>query len=449
MVRRIALVAGIIVLLACIVLPPVFGARARSLLEPRLNALGESFRPDVMLAVWFDNWETGWFSSTATVTVEATFGEQGRAAAVPLDLAGSYRVTMPRAITLRHGPVLVGNLWGVGWGSAELAIDATTVPDLDKFLAQSGVEAIARLAALVSFLGGATIAIEVPPFRTADDGATEIRFAGLDATVNVSPDGTRGRSSGTLHRLGVTDTGVSGLEIARLEWAGDAQREVAIGDSWLGNAVVTVERVSVSSGGASVFEMDSARFDAATSIDDDNLVGTNRHTAIRLRFGNVQLDSVALDIAATYPVRAAARLAESADGFADASSASEAMADALRERITLRIEELSLRYADMPFKAMLDVDYRGDQHGDAPVATDFATLARVTSAELDASMHKDLVRAAGVSALTRLLPGMARLGLVGESANEYQIHATYRDGELLFDGKPVDLGLLVALMAGT
>ena len=223
---------------------------------------------------------------------------------------------------------------------------------------------------------------------------------------------------------------------------------MAIGDSWLGNAIVTVERVSVSSGDASVLEMDRARFDAATSIDDDNLVGTSRHTAIRARFGNVQLDDLVFDIAASYPVGAAARLAESVDGFADASSASEAMADALRERITLRIEELSFRYADMPFKAMLDVDYRGEQHGDAPVATDFATLARVTSAELEASMHKDLVQAAGVNALTRFLPGMARLGLVRESANQYQIHATYRDGELLFDGKPVDLALLVALMAG-
>lgn len=448
MVRRIALVLGIIVLLACIVLPPVFGARARSLLEPRLNALGESLRPDVMLAVWLDNWETGWFSSTATVTVEATFGEQGRAAAVPLDLAGSYRATMPRAITLRHGPVLLGNLWGVGWGSAELAIDATTVPDLDKFLAQSGVEAIARLTALVSFLGGATIAIEVPPIRTTDDGATEVRFAGLDATVDVNPDGTRGSSSGTLHRLGVTDAGVSGVEIARLEWAADAHREVAIGDSWIGHAVVTVERVSVSSGDASVFEMDNARFDAATSIDDDLLVGTNHHTAVRVRFGNVQLDNVQLDIAATYPAHAVARLAESAGGLADASSASETMADALRERITLRIDPLSFRYADMPFKATLDVDYRGDQRSDTPVATDFATLARVTSAELEASMHRDLVQAAGVNALTRLVPAMARLELVRESTSEYQIHATYRDGELLFDGKPVDLALLVALMAG-
>lgn len=448
MVKRITLVAGIIVLLACIVLPPVFGARARSLIELRLNAMAESLPPDVMLAVWFDNWETGWFSSTATVTVEATFGDQGRAATVAPDLAGSYRTTMPRAITLRHGPVLVGDPWGFGWGSAELSIDATTAPDLKDFLDRSGVEAVARLTALVSFLGGATIAIEVPPIRTTDDGSTEVRFAGLDATVSVSPDGMRGSSSGTLHRLGVTDSGASGIELGRLEWAGEAHRAVAFADSWLGNAVVTVERVSLSSEETSIFEMDDARFDTATSIDDNTFVGTNRYTANRIRFGDVQLDNVELDVAATYPARAAARLAAGADAVVDEPSVGDLVADALRERITLRIDPLSFRHADMPFKATLNVDYRGDRHGDAPVAADFATLARVTSAELEASMHKDLVRATGVDALARLLPEMARLELVLDSGDEYRFVAAYRDGELLFDGKPVDFALLVALMAG-
>ena len=98
---------------------------------------------------------------------------------------------------------------------------------------------------------------------------------------------------------------------------------------------------------------------------------------------------------------------------------------------------------------MLDVEYHGDQHAEEPVASSLAVLTRSTSAELDLSFHKNLLDAIGIDVVADLLPAMARLELVRESGNAYQVHATYRDGELLFDGQPVDVALLAALMAGT
>ena len=447
MFRRIALAAGIALVLACIVLPPVLGARARALLEPRLNAMGDSFRPEATVAVWLDNWQPGWFSSTATVTLEARFGEQSRAATVAPDLAGSYRTTLPNAATLRHGPVIVGDLWGAGWGSAEFAFDATTIPDLQDFLAKTGAEAVARLTVLVSFLGDTRIALEVPPIHTTDDGATEVRFAGLEAIASVSRDGMRGSSSGTLHRLAVTDPGVSDVELGRIEWTGDFHREVAIGDSWLGGGVVELATVALRTG-TGAFEMDDARVDTRARIDDDVVVGTGRYTADRVHYGGVQFADVELDIAATYPIAAAARMAASAGEVTSLPFPAETIANALHERFTLRVDPLSFRYADLPFTAKLYAEYRGDQHGDTPVAADFATLSRVTSAALEASMHKDLVQAVGVDVLARIIPAMARLDLVGMSGDEYTIQAEYRDGELLIGGKPVDLPLLVALATG-
>lgn len=445
MVRRIAWIAGIMVILGCIVLPPVLGARARNLIEPRLHAMTDALGPDLIVAVWLDNWDAGWFSSTATVTLDARFGQQGGDTTTWPDLAGSYRTTMPRALTLRHGPVIVGDRWRVGWGSAEFAIDATTVPKLQEFLAETGVGAVARLTALVSFLGGTAVTLEIPPIRTFAEDTTEFRFAGLDAIASINPDGTRGSSSGTLHRLGFANPGVSAIELGRLEWAGDAHKSAAIG-YWLGTAVVKLEHVDASDAGERVFEMAGARLETETRADHDDIVGTNRYTAVRIRFGGLQFDDVELDVAATYPVAAAARLADSA---VNAQLSTEAIADALRQRITVRVDPLSFRHADLPFTATLDVEYRGDQHRHSPVAADLWTLASLTSAELSASMHKNLVQAVGIDDLTKLVPKMARLGLVRESGDEYQVHATYRDGELLFDGKPVDAALLVALMAGT
>ena len=64
-------------------------------------------------------------------------------------------------------------------------------------------------------------------------------------------------------------------------------------------------------------------------------------------------------------------------------------------------------------------------------------------------MHKNLLDALGVAVVAKLLPAMARLELVREAGDEYRVRATYRDGRLLIDGKPVDVALLAALMAGT
>ena len=116
---------------------------------------------------------------------------------------------------------------------------------------------------------------------------------------------------------------------------------------------------------------------------------------------------------------------------------------------TLRIDPLTFSYRDMPFRAMLNVEYDGDRHADEPAAPDFGRLTRSTSAELDMSLHKNLLDVIGIDVVANLLPAMARLELVRESGDEYEVHATYRDGELLFDGKPFDVALLAALMAGT
>ena len=168
--------AAIIIVAAVLVLPPVFGARARALLEPGLNAMGASLAPDAAFVVSFDDWDAGWFSSTATVSFEAIFRTPPAVAAVSNDLEETYRTTLPGVVTLYHGPVPLG---GFGWGSAEFVVDASAIPELHDFHAETGVAEVARLTALVGFLGNTTIGLSVPPISTTEpNGGTQVTSLG-------------------------------------------------------------------------------------------------------------------------------------------------------------------------------------------------------------------------------------------------------------------------------
>ena len=450
MAKRIALAAAIL-LIAALALPPVVGARARSQLEPGLNAMGDSLAPEATFAVAFDDWDAGWFSSTATVTFKAVFRTPPPVAAVSADLDETYRTTLPGVATLYHGPVPLGGLGGLGWGSAEFVVGAAAIPELQDFHAETGVDEVARLTALVGFLGTTTIGLAMPSISAAEpNSGTQVHFDGLGATLSLAQDGSRTASTGTLQGLSATVPDDLTFEIGETTWAGRAHKEQATG-LWLGDwsgrlATVVASNDDTSSG----FKVDGVEIESGTHIDGDEVVGALRATAAGLRIRGVQLDDLEIDITATGPVAAMDSLAERASDSPIEMQLTAEMLDAIRgHRATLHIDPLAFNYRDMLLRAMLDVEYHGDQHAEEPVVSNLAVLTRSTSAELDLSLHKNLLDAIGIDVVADLLPAMARLELVRESGDAYQVHATYRDGELLFDGQPVDLALLAALMAGT
>lgn len=449
MVRRIAIALAVIVLAAVLVLPPVFGARARALLEPRLNAIGDSLAPDILFTVSFDEWEAGWFTSTATVTLQAAFGPESVVAGVAPDAVSAYESTLPKAITLRHGPVIAGDDFGIGWGSAAFVVDAATVPDLEAFHAETGVDEVARLTALVGFLGGTRIALAAAAFETATD-SDHVRFDGLDATVTLRDGGNRVRFAGTMRGFSAATPEAPALEAGLLVWDARASRAPGTVNLWLGDGTADLSRILVAGDAASAptFEMTSARFEIGARIDGERLVGSNRHTARDLRVGTFQLEDLEIDVTATSPLDAARRLAATLDVGGD-RDASDWLAAFVDQRITLRVDPLSFRHLDMPLTAMLAVEYPGDLSGDTGTMPDFATLASAVSAELDVSMHKDLLATFGADALIPFVAVLVREGLVAEDGDLYTIEATYQDGELVSNGERVDLGLLLTLLAAT
>ena len=456
MARRIALAAAITIVAAVLILPPLFGARARALLEPGLNAMGGSLAPDAAFVVSFDDWDAGWFSSTATVSFEAVFRTPPPVAAVSTDLEETYQTTLPGVVTLHHGPVplggsgVLGGLGGFGWGSAEFVVDAATIPELQDFHAETGVSEVARLTALVGFLGNTTIGLSVSPISTTEpNSGAQVDFAGLDATLSVAQDGRRTASTGTLQGLSATVPDDVTFEIGETTWGVRADKEPATG-LWLGHGSGRLAKVVASSGDtAGGLEVDDVQIESDTHVDAGEVVGALRATAVGVRFGEHQLDDLEVDMTGTGPVAAMESLAERASGSLIETPLTSVMLATIRgHRATLRIDPLAFNYRDMPFRATLDVDYHGDREAEEAGAPNFEELTRSTSAELELSFHKDLLDVIGIDMVANLLPAMARLELVRESGDQYHVHATYSDGELLFDGKPVDMALLAALMAG-
>ena len=462
MARRIALAAAIIIVAAVLVLPPLFGARARALLEPGLNAMGESLAPDAAFAVSFDDWDAGWFSSTATVTFEAVFRTPPPVAAVSADLEETYRTKLPGVVTLHHGPVPLGGPGGLGWGSAEFTIDAAAFPVIRGVHAETGVSEAARLTALVGFLGSTTIGLSVPPVSTTEPASgTQLHFAGLDATLSLGQDGSRTASTGTLQGLwAITPDDVT-FEIGETTWVARADKDPAT-SLWLGDGSARLAKL-VASGTdtAGRLEVDDVQIESDTHVDGDEVVGALRATAVGLRFDEFQrrrgasrfpwfLEDLEVDIMATGPVAAMESLAERASGSLIEMPLTSVMLATIRgHRATVRIDPLTFNYRDMPFRATLDVEYHGDREAEEPAAPNLEELTRSTTAELELSFHKNLLDVLGIGVVANVLPAMARLELVRESGDQYHVHATYSDGELLFDGKAVDAALLAALIAGT
>ena len=424
MIRRIALAAAVLVLVAVLGLPPMFGARARALIEAELATVGDSLRPDAELAASLDEWEAGWFSSTATLTVAAD----------------AERRIWRDGVTLHHGPVIIGGLSGLGWGSAEFAIDTNDVPDLADFRARTGVDEIGRIAALVGFFGGTTVAVDVYPFQTADDAPDgSVRFAGFDARIAIDRTGSRVEAAGTMHGASATAPDTPLVEIGRLDAEARLDQTPGPTDLWLGEGTFDLARlVFRDEESGNTLEMDDAQFEADVSIEGEEILWTSRHTARALRVATIAVDDVELNTSIAYPLASALRAAQ--------SDPAELADDFMREHMTLRVDPLRFSHRDMPLVARLDVDYRGDR---LPAGTtpDVANLPGIVAADLELSMHKDLLDAFGLDIGNRLMRAMVDQGIAEESDDSYALQASFRDGRLTSNGQQVDLALLIALLA--
>ena len=448
--RRIAiLVAALVAVLApvvALVLPPIFGGIARSSLG-NLEAgigIGQVAGYDVELDVAFYDWDAGWFTSTASASLNA-------------GLAGVrfFSAEAPVVVTLRHGPMLSGIPSGLGWASVELVLDESTVPALRELYEKPGVGPVAHFGLLLGLGGSATVGVEVPDFRVSR-GDEFLEFGGFEAVAGVASDRIDFDAElDGLHVGSLADryeVGQSAL-VARLYK--DAHMPVL----WLGDLLVD-------SAGLTMLQdhegMEAGRFrvrvgtGVARDMFDARMQGEMSDVRVsRGDDGQYHLNDLTLDVGLQFGAGALVRLMRGVGFGMDLESALGALAtadDLIRERLSLSVRRLAFSHEGRPASATLSVEYRGD---DLPGYPDVGGLegliqnpARLPiNANFDLAFHQDLpggfLHSMGAprreaAEFERVVLEMARSGVLEERGSNYGARVELADGLVRLNGEPLD-----------
>ncbi|MDE0421649.1 MAG: DUF945 family protein [Gammaproteobacteria bacterium] len=450
--KRILTAVLVLVVIVAAALPPLFGARARSLIEAELASIGEAVSSHATVEVSFHDWDVGWFSSTASVSLGVELNRE----ALELDGQDPQALsTTLKLVTLYHGPVLIEPLAGLGWGAVELVVDASLVPELRDFHEAAGVDHVARLGVLVG-LSSTTIGMDMPAFVYEEAGATGqgvgIDFGGLEATVVFDGRGESLEFDGEVGGVGITTPGWN-AEVGRASWASNAREDARIPELWLGGGQVDVARVMVSSGDGGLVEVNDIRLQGGTEIDGDDLVATYLYEAREAVITTTRLDELAAEASVRYGYEALARLMEAVYNLEALDEEQQmALINALvRERLTFAIDRLGFEHEDRAALASLQIDFRGAELPDwfdISRSLDLSAILPWVSADVDLVFHRDLLNGLGIGQMDALVRILAREGMVKESGDDYTLNVGFEDGTLTVNGEPVEPFELLGLLSG-
>ena len=454
--KRIAIVVVVLVVAVAVALPPLFGARARSIMEDRIATVGESLAPYAYLdvEVSFDDWDVGWYSSTATVSFEVSFDTESLE--LEAQVQDSFGATLPEVVTLYHGPILTHPSPGLGWGSAEIVVDHSVVPELREFEQATGVDHLARLGVSVGFGGGLSMAMDMPEFEYMAGEprlSTEIDFGGLEAVVKFGGGGETLDLGGRFNGVDVAMLSSMHLAWGRTTWAGSARKYARVPDLWLGGGNTEIARVMFSTGGGeSTYDLTDIRMEGESAVEGDFLVGTNVYEVGEVRFMNMVLEDLVVDLAVRYGVDGLARLVDV--GYIDALDSEQQSAivnDLVRERLTFAIDRLGLSHEGREALASLAIEFRGDELPDGfeigPNA-DFMPMLPLVTADLDLAFHRDLLGGLGLGEMDPMVRVLVREGIVQESGDDYTLDVGFANGGLTVNGDPFEPFELIGLLGG-
>lgn len=450
--KRIALAVVVLGLVVAVALPPLFGARARSVVEADLAFLGEVMSPYGTFEVAFEDWDVGWFSSTATVSVAVAFEDRPDMPPTLVDLPAFSR-TFPSLITLRHGPVITGPAAGLGWGSVELVFDASLIPALKQFHDATGTDHVARLAILVGFLGGGKLGLDVPEFVYEADGQ-QLVFRGLEGNATIDGDGEAIEFGGEFGGLTVTRSASPLAAVGRTDWSVSSRMATRYPGLWLGGGRISMEKAMFFGGevGES-FEIVDVRLQGQSGIEGNLYVATGLYEAKELQVMDAQLSQLVLDVAMGFGVEAMARLMQA--GYTmDTLTPEQQLETAtalLTERVTFDVNRLGFEHDGRPATASLAVEFRGDELPDGfevgPV-NDYAVLVPLLKASVDVAFHRELLNGLGVGQMDGLVGVLAREGILEESGDDYTLAVGFDNGALVVNGEPFAPFELLRLLGG-
>ncbi|MCY3841312.1 MAG: DUF945 family protein [Gammaproteobacteria bacterium] len=450
--KRVAIAAVVLVVVLAAALPPLFGARARSLMESDLAYLADLLAPYGTVEVSLDDWDLGWFSSTATARVVVAFDDRPDVPPRLVDLPAFSR-TFPNSITLRHGPVVTGPAAGLGWGSVELVIDASLVPALQAFHDATGLDRIAHLGISIGFLGNATFGLDIPAF-VYEVQEQQFDFRGLEADATVDVAGEAVAFGGEFGGLGVTSQASQLVAVGTTTWSGRSRADPRYPNLWLGEGEVGIARAMASGGQAGeMVEVSDIRLRGESVVEGDRYVATGLYRAKEMQVMNAQLDDLVLDYAMGYGAEGMVRLMA---GGLDVDSLTPEVqleiGDALlRQRFTFDIERLGFEHEGRPASAAVAMAYRGDELPDdfnVELPLDFMALLPLLSVNLDLAFHRELLGDLGIGQMDGVVRMLASEGIVQESGDDYTLNVGFANGGLTVNGDPFEPFQLMGLLGG-
>ena len=451
--KRIVVVVVAVAVLATVILPPVFGARARALMEERLSEVTSLLAQGFELDVAFGDWEAGWFSSTATVALSARLPGQGELANAVPDLPDEFSVTLPDAVTLIHGPIMLSS-FSAGWGGIWFEIDESVVDELQAFQNELGIDYLARLAVLVGFFTDTTIRLDMPAFEYLGDSLgnrIELSFGGLETTATFDRK-SLGLDGGTPRfSVGWPD---GRIVVDKASWAGDLGYDDRLPNVPLGGANTEVARILFDSRDAERIDLHGFDMGYETSLDGDHLISANRTRLRRLGIADFQFDDIRLDATARLNAAAFAQLMNPFEDLAiqDIEVRQIAALESLaKTRVWITMDPVDFSHKGLPASASLALEYKGDElpaNFALVETTDTALFLSVLDAQLDVSIHRDLLTTLGQDELDALVRVLIQEGIVREDGDTRSLDVDFKDKVLLVNGKPFEALELVELLMG-
>lgn len=444
---RIAAVA--VLLLALVVLPPVFGRLAESRVAAHIESLREK-RIDVTL----DEYERGWFASRAQITLAPS--QLHPSAAVLAELLDPLTV----AIDIRHGPVSVADGFFLGM------FETHARPVGDSPVIDFVVEAHTTLGGSVNF------AAEIMPLRH-DNADGRISFSG--ARANGTIERRRIDARGELASLEIeSPTGT--LSMIGVRASTDSERHS--GRVAPGTLFVEIDRFALEPFDASgAFDATGVRFESRSSLDRDRgqLNGRAVLTVQQARTGS---GSTVTD--ARYEMSLRNVDIEALEAYYDLVASSEAAGtpaepslDAIEpivQRLVaggpgIALDKVALYLDGQPFEASLQIDvdtdalpsggsadlhdpqyWRSILKGRAaltaakPLVEQFAAAAikaQLLAQQDGGSMPAESLDAFAESQVGLMLGMLSAQGMIEDTGNLYRTSVSFDNGRITVNGQPL------------
>lgn len=381
--------------------PWVFGSIARQ----RVTAGIERLDAEAQIEARVLESAGGWATSTTTIELQVPQSSL-QDATLPEDLAPQvaaivalFQEPLRLAVTMHHGPVLMGDGVSFGLASSTIRLDPAT-PGYEALLAELGIPYLFEIRSVTGFGGQSDFAADVPSFEYVNGDLT-VAFSGSNTVGSYDAIVSRVEARGEAASLHV-EAGGSAFDMEQVAFSSDSTRHNDL--LRLGHAEASIAHMSAS-GPSERFDLDDfgVRFDV--TLEDS---GEHATMAGEYRFANFSdsrdIDVTGLELVATarrvdVDALAAYYIAAQEAGLSNDPAAplslelEDAVYDLLASSPVVDIAPIRLNWAGEPLDATVRIEIDGTSLPERSNFTAFALAFNgVASIEATLEISAELAR---------------------------------------------------------